>query len=493
MTSTQQCVICYEELTQGLSAAPCGHVFHSFCINKWNSPGRCCPICHVVLPPELLKLYYEPQKDAPDDAAVVGCAPGCGTQDVETIAAEVKKLQRKLTKSNKRFMEGENARTQKAKELEDLKREVAAARIVAEKSQKELETAKIDLFKKHRDNNRLKREMEGNQKRLREIQGDQVAYSYLSQFSSPARGRALVGLGQTDVEKVLGQIRQGNTQADTVIRSQHEQLTGSMEREQRAKRELRKSKQESETTALELQGVRSRLAKARKDISRLDRALAEATAVKAERRARDSESASPPRPSAGTILGDWVAEERPCGHGGESKWALSRKSVNGRPGSMAPSAPRGTASLNSKSAKRKRVERADEEDADDLVSLGSEESEGEEDSDDDDGDKAKPVSHGDPKKAAHGWVTSRPSEAAKLRMPGPPLRTFFTSAAAAMARGGAGAQVNRKPGKLINKGFNAVGGRHLVVRPSANSSTKPALYLGGKQSRLATTSRNQTL
>lgn len=51
-------------------------------------------------------------------------------------------------------------------------------------------------FKKHRDNNRLKREMEGNQKRLREIQGDQVAYSYLSQFSSPARGRALVGLGQ---------------------------------------------------------------------------------------------------------------------------------------------------------------------------------------------------------------------------------------------------------------------------------------------------------
>lgn len=70
-------------------------------INKWNSPGRCCPICHVVLPPELLKLYYEPQKDAPDDAVVVGCAPDCGTQDVETIAAEVKKLQRKLMKSNK--------------------------------------------------------------------------------------------------------------------------------------------------------------------------------------------------------------------------------------------------------------------------------------------------------------------------------------------------------------------------------------------------------
>lgn len=25
----QQCVICYEELTEGLSAAPCGHVFHT--------------------------------------------------------------------------------------------------------------------------------------------------------------------------------------------------------------------------------------------------------------------------------------------------------------------------------------------------------------------------------------------------------------------------------------------------------------------------------
>ncbi|CAM9480441.1 unnamed protein product, partial [Ectocarpus sp. 12 AP-2014] len=347
MTSIQQCVICYEELTQDLSAAPCGHVFHSFCINKWNSPGRCCPICHVALPSELLKLYYEPQKDAPDETAVAGCAPDCGTGDVEAMAAEMKRLQRKLTKSNQRFMEGENARTQKATELEDLKREVTAAHVVAANSQKELETAKIDLFKKHRDNNRLKREMEGNQKRLREIQGDQVAYSYLSQFSSPARGRALVGLGQTDVEKVIGQIRQGNTQADTVIRSQHEQLTGSMEREQRAKRELRKWKQEGETIGLELKGVRSRLAKARKEVSRLDKALAEAT-VKAERQARDSKSGSPPGPSVGTILGDWVAEERPRSNGGESKWALSRKSVNGRPGSKAPSAPRATACLASK-------------------------------------------------------------------------------------------------------------------------------------------------
>lgn len=109
----------------------------------------------------------------------------------------------------------------------------------------------------------------------------------------------------------------------------------------------RKWKQEGETLGLELQGVRSRLAKARKDASRLERALAEATA-KAERQARDSESASPLGPSAKPILGDWVAEERPCGNGGESKWALSRKSVNGRPGSKVPSAPRAAVSLASK-------------------------------------------------------------------------------------------------------------------------------------------------
>ena len=38
--------------------------------------------------------------------------------------------------------------------------------------------------------------MEGTLQRLREFQGEKVAYGYLSQFSSPARGRALSGLGQ---------------------------------------------------------------------------------------------------------------------------------------------------------------------------------------------------------------------------------------------------------------------------------------------------------
>lgn len=37
---------------------------------------------------------------------------------------------------------------------------------------------------------------------------------------------------------MIGQIRQGHTQAETVIRGQHEQLTGTIDREQRTKREL---------------------------------------------------------------------------------------------------------------------------------------------------------------------------------------------------------------------------------------------------------------
>lgn len=51
-------------------------------------------------------------------------------------------------------------------------------------------------FKKHKELNKLKREMEGALQRLREFQGEKVAYGYLSQFTSPARGRPLNGLGQ---------------------------------------------------------------------------------------------------------------------------------------------------------------------------------------------------------------------------------------------------------------------------------------------------------
>lgn len=51
-------------------------------------------------------------------------------------------------------------------------------------------------FKKLKELNKLKREMEGTGQRLREAQGEKVAHNYLTQFSSPARGRPLNGLGQ---------------------------------------------------------------------------------------------------------------------------------------------------------------------------------------------------------------------------------------------------------------------------------------------------------
>ena len=58
-------------------------------------------------------------------------------------------------------------------------------------------TARAALqFKKHKELNKLKREMEGTNLRLREFQGERVAYGYLSQFASPSRGRGLSGLGQ---------------------------------------------------------------------------------------------------------------------------------------------------------------------------------------------------------------------------------------------------------------------------------------------------------
>lgn len=51
-------------------------------------------------------------------------------------------------------------------------------------------------FKTLKELNKLKREMEGTDQRLREFQGEKVAHKYLTQFSSPARDRPLNGLGQ---------------------------------------------------------------------------------------------------------------------------------------------------------------------------------------------------------------------------------------------------------------------------------------------------------
>lgn len=80
-------------------------------IEQWLGPGRCCPICHIPLPLQLLKLYYEPQQDCVPDAAASGASadapagaddtPSPTSESGEPMSAEVKQLRRKLASSTK--------------------------------------------------------------------------------------------------------------------------------------------------------------------------------------------------------------------------------------------------------------------------------------------------------------------------------------------------------------------------------------------------------
>lgn len=89
----------------------------------------------------------------------------------------------------------------------------------------------------------------------------------------------------------------------------------------------RNSKAESESMALELQQMRSRLLKAKKEAYRLEKTLTKSN-TRTEAKALDGRTA-PPSPAPGTLLGDWVAEERPRVAGGERTWSLSCKSSKG--------------------------------------------------------------------------------------------------------------------------------------------------------------------
>lgn len=80
-------------------------------IEQWLGPGRCCPICHIPLPLQLLKLYYEPQQDCVPDAAISGASadasagaddtPSPTSESGEPMSAEVTQLRRKLASSTK--------------------------------------------------------------------------------------------------------------------------------------------------------------------------------------------------------------------------------------------------------------------------------------------------------------------------------------------------------------------------------------------------------
>ncbi|XP_022737327.1 E3 ubiquitin-protein ligase CHFR-like [Durio zibethinus] len=51
-TFTGQCVICLEEILDGLKASrmPCSHVYHQDCIVSWLEKSNLCPLCRFQMP-----------------------------------------------------------------------------------------------------------------------------------------------------------------------------------------------------------------------------------------------------------------------------------------------------------------------------------------------------------------------------------------------------------------------------------------------------------
>ena len=56
------CSTCFETFTSisDISTTPCGHVFHTYCIEKWLKNGRnFCPQCRKVCKTDqIIKLYF---------------------------------------------------------------------------------------------------------------------------------------------------------------------------------------------------------------------------------------------------------------------------------------------------------------------------------------------------------------------------------------------------------------------------------------------------
>jgi hypothetical protein len=55
--SSCTCAVCMEDLGTKVSACPCGHVYHTECINKWMRQQRTCPQCKACAVP-LTKLQF---------------------------------------------------------------------------------------------------------------------------------------------------------------------------------------------------------------------------------------------------------------------------------------------------------------------------------------------------------------------------------------------------------------------------------------------------
>ena len=57
------CSICSEVLGADLSAAICGHVYHTECIVSWMKQKASCPLCKRNLSPQhLTPLHFHPKR-----------------------------------------------------------------------------------------------------------------------------------------------------------------------------------------------------------------------------------------------------------------------------------------------------------------------------------------------------------------------------------------------------------------------------------------------
>lgn len=47
LNEEEECVICYEKLTNNIFKTCCGHTYHATCINRWKNEHFTCPICRT--------------------------------------------------------------------------------------------------------------------------------------------------------------------------------------------------------------------------------------------------------------------------------------------------------------------------------------------------------------------------------------------------------------------------------------------------------------
>jgi hypothetical protein len=60
LNTTDQCMICYEELKDNITTQSCGHSVHKVCLDKWHETSPTCPYCRVVDPTKKIEPDMRP-------------------------------------------------------------------------------------------------------------------------------------------------------------------------------------------------------------------------------------------------------------------------------------------------------------------------------------------------------------------------------------------------------------------------------------------------